>query len=84
MSYIWPYFLNNISNKKKLDNDYKRLSTYVDNLSKSSEGKIQSVKRHILIVKNEFKIFPKRILEVSLMNSFKHLEKRGHRIVKFF
>ena len=42
-------------------NHYRKLSMYVDNLSKPSEGKIRSVNRHISIIKNEFKKFPNSI-----------------------
>tara|TARA_B100000787_G_scaffold98458_1_gene72605 strand:- start:1670 stop:2806 length:1137 start_codon:yes stop_codon:yes gene_type:complete len=65
--------------KKEMENHYKKLSMYVDNLSKPSKDKIKSVQRHISIVKNEFKIFPKKVLEVSSMNSFNLIQfkKKG-------
>ncbi len=56
--------------KRAMSNHYRKLSMYVDNLLKPSEGKIKSVKRHVSIIKNEFKSFPNSILEISSMNSF--------------
>ncbi len=72
-------FQTTSANKRAMGNHYRKLSMYVDNLSKPSEGKIKSVNRHISIIKNEFKNFPNSILEVSSMNSFnlKMMKKNG-------
>ena len=54
-------FQTTSANKRAMGNHYRKLSMYVDNLSKPSEGKIKSVNRHISIIKNEFKNFPNSV-----------------------
>ena len=54
-----------------------------DNLYKPTQDKIKSVKRHINIVKDEIKKFPKSVLEVGVFNTYnlKQFKKNGSKIV---
>ena len=65
--------------QSKMIKSYKEMVTYVDNLTKPSKSKMKTVKRHIGLVKSCFSEFPKKILEVSSMNSYnlKQFKKLG-------
>tara|TARA_B100000579_G_C22770154_1_gene823551 strand:+ start:138 stop:1289 length:1152 start_codon:yes stop_codon:yes gene_type:complete len=56
--------------KSEMIKSYKNMVLYVDNLSKPSKNKLKTIKRHMLMIKNEVVNFPKKVLEVSSMNSY--------------
>ena len=77
-------FQNESAKKSQMKNHYKKLLMYLDNLSKPSNDKIKNVSRHISIIKQEYKNFPEKVLEVSSMNSYtlKQYKKNGRWLVK--
>ena len=74
---------NNTVEPKLLKNYYDHLTVAFDNLYQPTQDKIKSVKRHINIVKDEIKKFPKSVLEVGVFNTYnlKQFKKNGSRIV---
>ena len=57
---------------------YEKISNYFDNYYKPTQDKIKSVNRHINIVKDEIKDFPKKVLEISVLNSYNLLQFKKH------
>jgi len=76
-------FQTESANKSQMKNHYKKLLMYLDNLSKPSNDKIKNVSRHISMIKQEFKTFPEKVLEVSSMNSYtlKQYKNNGSKII---
>ena len=72
-------YQTNTVKPKEMKKYYDRMSVYYDNLYKPTEDKIKSVNRHINIVKDELRIFPKLVLEVSSLNTYnlKQFKKNG-------
>ena len=64
---------------KEMQNYYNNLSLAYDNLYTPTKDKIKSVKRHINIIKDEIKQFPRSVLEISCLNSYvlKQFKKKG-------
>ncbi len=65
--------------RSKMIKSYKEMVTYVDNLTKPSKSKMKTVKRHVRLIKSCFSEFPKKVLEISSMNSYnlKQFKKSG-------
>ena len=68
---------------KEMKNYYNNLSLAYDNLHTPTKDKIKSVKRHINIIKDELKEFPKSVLEVGVFNTYnlKQFKKNRSTIV---
>ena len=69
---------------KEMKNYYNNLSLAYDNLYTPTRDKIKSVKRHINIIKDELKYFPKSVLEVGVLNTYnlRQFKKNGSKIVE--
>ena len=68
---------------KEMKNYYNNLSLAYDNLYTPTKDKIKSVKRHINIIKDELKEFPKSVLEVGVFNTYnlKQFKKNRSKII---
>jgi len=62
---------------------YDNLTVAFDNLYKPTKDKIKSVNRHLNIIKDELKKFPKSVLEVGVFNTYnlRQFKKNGSKIV---
>ena len=77
-------YQTNTVKPKEMKKYYDTLSVAYDNLNKPTKDKIKSVNRHINIVRDELKIFPKLVLEVSSLNTYnlRQFKKNGATVVE--
>jgi len=71
-------------NPKQMKNYYDNSIVAFDNFYKPTIDKVKSVNRHINIIKDEIKKFPKSVLEISCLNSYvlKQFKKNGSKIIE--
>ena len=69
---------------KQMKNYYDNSIVAFDNFYKPTRDKVKSVNRHINIIKDEIKQFPRSVLEISCLNSYvlKQFKKKGSKNVE--